>query len=110
MTQQNVNTGKTRKIRRKNSHRGSDAGAVHVHALPVPSAPPAPPVTPSDGHPTPASSPGDAKADSGRKTGVVGRVMRFGAKAGGLAVLGAGLVVVGGVCDIGDITDFAEEA
>merc|ERR1719201_1411114 len=60
MTQQNVNSGKTRSIRNRSAHRHSDA--VHVHGTPPTPSAPARPVSP----PT-------APAKKGASTGFINR-------------------------------------
>merc|ERR1719311_343797 len=97
MTQQNVNSGKTRPIRKKSAHRHSDA--IHVH--PTPSAPPAPAAV-APAVPTPAAP--------AKKSSFIGRWLGRAVGVGGAAAVGTGLAVVGGVCDLGDITDAALEA
>merc|ERR1719453_1138577 len=82
MTQQNLRTGKTRAIQCRTSHRGSGPVAVAAPGAAPPSAPPAP-----------VSAAPPAKTQ------------RKGSALGGL-----GLAVVGGVCDLGDITAAAAEA
>ena len=102
MTQQNVNSGKTRPVRNKSAHRHSDA--IHVHpGAPTPSAPPmpAPPVPPA---------PKTEKKSSSFLGRWLGRAAGATAVTGAAAAAGAGLMVVGGVCDLGDITDAAAAA
>merc|ERR1719359_1780957 len=81
MTQQNVNSGKTRPVRHRSAHRHSDP--VHVHPAPSAPAPAAPVATPSPAAP--------AKKGSS----FLGRWLGRGALLGGAAAVGTGIAVVG---------------
>merc|ERR1719473_1603821 len=95
MTQENVETGKTRPVQCKTAHRPSAAPThieyPHIEAPGAGTVPAAPP----------------AAQKKGSKLGFLGKALGLGAAAG---AVGTGIAVVAGVCDIGDITEAAAEA
>jgi len=126
MVQQNVKSGKTRPVRENTrAHKGArkspprHGGAVHVH--PAPSAPPAADTYPSIHPPAPGAGSFTPPKPAGRvttppkpatpekKSSFLGRWLGRGALVTAAAAAGTGIAVVGGVCDIGDITEAAEE-